>query len=119
MIRADFTFRFANVHYQIEAPEADPRMPKSRLTLEHRIDGTLRYRWQQRYLTPTALPNAPEVPRPEPKPRFIPPPRPVPADHPWRKNSIRVGRGRFTPVGTSAALRPDSPTPGAIISVSP
>lgn len=110
VIRSDFTFRYANVHYQIEAPEADPRMPKSKLTLEHRLDGSLRYRWQQHYLTPTTLPGAPEPSRPEPKPRFVPPPRPVPAEHPWRKNPIRVGRGRFTPVEASAALRPDSPT---------
>lgn len=109
VIRPDFTFRYANIHYQIEAPEADPRMPKSKLILEHRLDGSVRYRWQQRYLTPTALPRAPEPARPEPKPRFIPPPRPAPADHPWRKNPIRVGRGRFTPVEASAALRPDSP----------
>jgi hypothetical protein len=109
VIRSDFTFRYASVDYQIEALEADPRMPKSKLTLEHRLDGTLHYRWQQRYLTPTALPRAPEPTRAEPKARFIPAPRPLPADHPWRKNPIRVGRGRFTQSGPPLALRPDSP----------
>lgn len=119
VIRADFTFRYQNVHYQIEQTEADARMPKSRITIEQRLDGSVRYRWRERSLVTTALAQAPEPPRPEPKPRATPPVRPVPADHPWRKNPIRVGRGRFTPGVASAALRPDTPPRGEIASISP
>jgi hypothetical protein len=119
VIRADFTFRYRNVHYPIEAPEADPRMPKQKLTLEPRLDGSICYRWQERYLSPTALPRAPEPPRPVSQPRPAPPVRPIPADHPWRKHPIRVGRGRFPPDVASAALRPDSPKQGEPVSISP
>jgi hypothetical protein len=119
VIRSDFTFRYRNQHFQIEQTEADARMPKSRITIEQRLDGSVRYRWQERALVPTALAQAPEPPRPEPKPRAAPPVRPVPADHPWRKNPIRVGRARFTPVVASAALRPDTPPLGEVVSTSP
>lgn len=123
VIRSDFTFRYKNVHHQIEKDEADARMPKSRITIERRLDGTVRYRWQERYLTPSVLPEGPK--RPEPKAEEATPPkkprplsgaagRAVPPDHPWRRFPVRVGKGRFAPprpVAASAAspLRPDSP----------
>jgi len=123
VIRADFTFRYRNVHYQIEAAEADARMPKQKLTIEHRLDGRICYRWQERYLSPTALARAPLPPQPEPRPAPQPHPaapvRPIPADHPWRKYPIRVGRGRSLPDVASATLRPDSPKQGEPASFSP
>ena len=119
VIRADFTLCYRNVYYQIEAPEADPRMPKQKLTIGHRLDGCICYRWQERYLVPTALPRAPQPSRPEPQPRPAPPVRPIPAEHPWRKHPIRVGRGRLPPDVVSAALRPDSPKREESGSISP
>lgn len=119
VIRPDFTFRLDNVHYQIELSEADPRMPKSKVTIEHRLDRSVRYRWEERYLAPTRLAHAPTPPQPEPKPRAAPPVRPAPADHPWRKYPIKVGRGRFAPGVASAALRPDTPSDIGTISHSP
>lgn len=110
VIRPDFTFRLDNVHYQIELAEADPHMPKSRVTIEHRLDRSIRYRWKEHYLVPTPLAHAPVPPQPEPKPRPAPPVRPAPADHPWRQYPIKVGRGRSAPGVASAALRPDTPT---------
>jgi hypothetical protein len=121
VIRCDFTFRYRNVHYQIEAAEADSRMPTTKVTLEHRLDGTTWYRWGEAYLLPTPLAKAPEPARPEPKPPVAPSVRPVPADHPWRKNPLRVGRARFTPIVAYAAapLRPDTPSPEMVVSLSP
>lgn len=117
VIRADFTFRYKNVHYQIEKPEAKPSMPKSRITIEERLDGTRCFVWKGRYLPTTALPAAPEPRKPDPKPRRIPAPRPVPADHPWRKKPFLVGKGVRRPpqVVASAALRPDTPVERRVV----
>lgn len=92
VIRADFTFRYKNQHFQIEEPEADSRMPTRRLTIEHRLDGSTLYRWEEQYLSPTALAEPPPplaisaehtpTPPSEPKPRPVH--RPAP-DHPWRQ----------------------------------
>lgn len=100
VIGNDFTFRYQNRLYQIEPHEADGAMPKSRLTVERRLDGTLRFRWRERYLLPTPLVAPPAKPQPA-KPNKAPlEPRslrgaagkPIPPDHPWRRFPIRVGR---------------------------
>jgi hypothetical protein len=96
VIREDFTFRYANRHFQIEKAEAEPRMPGSKVTIEHRLDGSTRYRWRESYLEPTPLPserNRTPPPRKVEKPASEPPkPRPVHKpgpDHPWRRYSRR------------------------------
>jgi len=119
VIREDFTFRYQNVYLQVEEHEAEPRMPGSRVTIEHRLDGSVRYRWQESYLEPTSLAGKParkpqqkEVPE-EPqiqKPTTRPTPRPS-ADHPWRRHPIRVGRAAAgvsaaPPLRSGAALTP-------------
>ena len=114
VIGSDFSFRYKNRFYQIEEAEAHPKMPKSRVTLEHRLDGTLRFRWQDRYLLPTSLPGPPaKLKRSKTKaaPRKLSGAagKPPPADHPWRRFPIRVGRGR----STSPASRATLPSPGA------
>lgn len=134
VIRADFTFRYKSQHYQIEKEEADAAMPKSGITIERRLDGTLRFRWRERYLQPTPLPSAPkdEVHRgplsrtpEEATPRTKRPlsgaaGKPVPPTHPWRRFPIRVDKGRYAPaVAASASLRPDSPEQGEVVSTSP
>jgi hypothetical protein len=117
VLRADFTFRYKNRFYQIEAHEADGAMPKSRVTIEERLDGTTRFRWHERYLLPTPLLGAPTKPEqqktaPAPPPACQPPSgrpgRPPPADHPWRLFPIVVGKGRSL---TSPASRATLPTP--------
>lgn len=113
VIREDFTFRYRNVYYQIEAREAEPRMPGSRVTIEHRLDGSVRYRWQESYLEPTPLPGKPErkpppqqVPQPEVAgPAKKPAPRPLSPDHPWRRYPIRVGRAAAAGVSAAPPLR--------------
>jgi hypothetical protein len=112
-IREDFTFRYANCHFQIEHADAEPRMPGSRVTIEHRLDRSVRYRWRESYLSPTPLGS--ERPRKQ-VPENVPVPisealsprtprRPGP-DHPWRKSAqfssagLRVARAQ-TPLQTT------------------
>jgi hypothetical protein len=124
-IRSDFTFRYPNQLFQIEQSQAEATLPQSRITIEHRLDGSTLFRWRDRSLqpTPVAAPvkKAPEVQPEQVQKNAAPPPpvRPIPPDHPWRKNPIRVGRGRLNPVVASAALRPDSPPPGRAEAISP
>lgn len=115
VIAHDFTFRFQNRFYQIEAHEADGAMPKSRITLEQRLDGTLRFRWRERYLLPTPLEARPPRP-PEPAPVQGPRPltgaagKPVPPHHPWRRFPVLVGKARSTSPASRATLL--TPTAG-------
>ncbi|MBI2403983.1 MAG: ISNCY family transposase [Gemmatimonadetes bacterium] len=111
VIRSDFSFRYQRVSYQIEVREADGAMPQSSLTIERRLDGTTRFRWRERYLSPTVLPDAlataARTPSPAPERAAAPVARrgrPIPADHPWRRFPIRVGRGQALPAGRAAPL---------------
>lgn len=121
--RADFTFRYRNQHFQIEQSDAEARMPDSRITIEHRLDGTVRYRWRDEYLEPTPLPGAPErEPRPESAREATPvrkvsepARRPVPADHPWRRHPIVVGRKAAPPVGCAPPLRSAAQPTGEVL----
>ncbi|HEX2211516.1 MAG TPA: ISNCY family transposase [Longimicrobium sp.] len=129
VVRNDFTFRYRNQHYQIGAAEADGAMPTSRVTIEHRLDGTTRYRWREHDLAPLPIHERPP-PAALPLPPAPLPPRapggaagkPVPPTHPWRKNPLRVGRGRFTPLPNvayaPAALQPDTPSEADVLSLS-
>lgn len=102
VIGNDFTFRYQNRFYQIEAPDADGAMPKSRLIIEQRLDGTRRFRWRTRYLLPTPLAGRPLAVQPTPPPPIPVAPRPlsgaagkpIPSEHPWRRFPLRVGRGQ-------------------------
>jgi hypothetical protein len=103
VIGNDFTFRYRNRHYQIEAHEANGAMPKSRITIEERLDDTLRFRWRERYLLPTPLLGAlpkPEEAKPDkpagPRPLSGAAGKPIPPNHPWRRFPNRVGKARFT-----------------------
>ncbi len=130
VIRNDFTFRYRNQHYQIEAAEANGAMPTSHVTIEHRIDGTTRFRWREHDLAPLRLPGTPPpaTPPQPPIPQQVPALRgaagkPIPPTHPWRKNPIRVGRNLFTPppnvAYAPAALQPDTPSGRDVLSLSP
>jgi hypothetical protein len=94
VIRSDFTFRYRNQHYQIEESQAHGAMPKSRVVIERRLDGSTRFRWSEVYLNPAPIAERPRPvpPTPEPRPRPKPVGRPIPPDHPWRKHPILVGR---------------------------
>ena len=113
VIRNDFTFRFQNRFYQIEEKQADGAMPGTQITLEHRLDGTLRFRWRETYLLPSPL----LAPPPKPvRPKPTPPPRPKhltgaaakpPAsDHPWRRYRL----GKAPPTSPASRATPLTPT---------
>jgi hypothetical protein len=120
VIREDFTFRYANQHFQIEQSEAEPRMPGSRVTIEHRLDGSTRYRWRNGYLAPKPLPSErnrrppskveePAAEPPQPRPLRKPAP-----DHPWRSYTRRP----LGSVGAAPSLRSGAaPTDPAIITL--
>lgn len=117
VVRDDFTFRYKNRFYQIEEHDADGAMPKTRVTIEQRLDGTTRFRWHEQYLMPTPLLGVPAKAEPRNTAPATPaarkPPsgragRPAPANHPWRRHPILVGKGRPLP---SPASRATLPTP--------
>ena len=96
VIGADFTFRYKNCFYQIDEPEADAAMPKTKITIERRLDGSTHFRWRERYLKPMELGRIKPRPAPEPKAVRKPKPRPTPplstANHPWKRYPVRCGR---------------------------
>jgi hypothetical protein len=142
VISNDFTIRYRNQKLQIPAEQAAGMRPAQKIVVERRLDGTTRFRWQERYLTlePIAefVPHGPLYHMPKrsrgnsrtaaPKRKTSsgngksngkgngrrPPPRPGP-DHPWRKYPIRVGRGRtLPPKGEASAPAALRPdTPGS------
>jgi hypothetical protein len=89
VVRADFTFRFKNRHFQIRKDEARPGMQGSCIVIERRLDGSVRFRWRDEYLAPALLPSErcrvpkPVIPALETKPPR-PPVKPA-ANHPWRQ----------------------------------
>jgi hypothetical protein len=89
VVSPDFTIRYKLL--QIEPAQAHPSMPGSRVTVECRLDGSLRFRWRERYLeltgfvplpAPAPVQDKPKVLDTESKP--LKPKKPA-SDHPWRK----------------------------------
>lgn len=122
VIRPDFTFRFRNQFFQIEKEDADPRMPNRKIVIEQRLDATTRYRWQERYLSVTALKAAPKPAQAVPqilKPRTEPKPRPAPADHPWRRSAFLASRRPYALTESINELRPLTPPVLERITISP
>lgn len=85
-VNNDFTIRFKNQWLQLAAIQEKTVFRGDEVTIEERLDGTLRVRLRETYLSYTALPNRPERIRTRvtaltrEKPRVAPPP-----GHPWRK----------------------------------
>ena len=120
----DFTIRYKNVRYQIAEEDVDGIRPKDRIILEHRLDGTLRFRHGDRYLNLAAVERCERFgPKHEARPKAVTPPRksrakpgakpkPIPPkpgpDHPWKRDPIRVGKALRR---TSAASQPTPPSP--------
>jgi hypothetical protein len=100
VVRSDFTFRYKNQWHQIGEAEAEAGMPRTKVTIELRLDGTRRFRWRESYLTPVpiaarAKPEKDATPKP---PAAIPKRgRPIPADHPWRTRPFLVGKALDRP----------------------
>jgi hypothetical protein len=96
VVSPDFTIRYKLRCLQIEAAQAHDSMVGSRITVERRLDGSLHFRWRERYLDLTDFVPVP-VPAPvqdtpkalDTRPGTLKPHKPA-ADHPWRK------QGTFT-----------------------
>jgi hypothetical protein len=112
VLREDYTFQFRNQHYQVEARDASVTAPGCRITLEHRLDGTMRYRCGDAYLTPAAVAQRPQRPAPiiEDAPPILAAPksvrRPSPS-HPWRRPALAAAMKK----AASATLRLPSSSP--------
>jgi transposase len=92
-VRNDYTIQLNNARYQIEKKQVRPGLRKAKVTVELRLDGTMRLRWKNRYLkfhrieqpteskTKSAAAKAvgPRPPALAAKPKHKPAP-----DHPWR-----------------------------------
>lgn len=96
LLRQDFTFQYRGGVWQVEAQEAEGLRPRQKVTIEQRLDGSVRYRCAGRYLNPVPFIPAPAPAKPAQPPARTPPPRrPLPPDHPWRKRPLLVGRALY------------------------
>lgn len=91
VVARDFTIRYKLRCLQIEPAQAHASMPGSKITVEHRLDGSLHFRWRERYLHLTEFVAVPSTASPRATPTRevtddqapkINTPAP---DHPWRK----------------------------------
>ena len=86
-INNDYTLQFKTRWFQLEATQPTPLYKRDTVTVEERLDGTLRIRMKDVYLKYHELPkrpkkiNVPVVALTEKKPHWTPPP-----DHPWKKS---------------------------------
>jgi hypothetical protein len=53
VIAKDYTIRYRNTFWQIEAAQADPNMPLQRVQVEQWPDGSLHFYWREREIAPT------------------------------------------------------------------
>ena len=94
VVAADFTIRYKRRCLQIEPANAHASMPGSTITIERRLDGSLHFRWRERYLDLTEFVPVPSAASPRATPpregtdeKTSKPHKPAP-DHPWRKRAI-------------------------------
>jgi hypothetical protein len=102
VVRSDFTFRYKKQWYQIEKAEAEGAMPRTKVTIELRLDGQLRFRWRESYLEPVPIAARPKPVKEKADASASPAPpapkgRPVPAYHPWRLRPLVVDKARPRP----------------------
>jgi len=100
-VAKDWTLRWRNRRFQIDARHATLGLPGRRVVVVERRDGTLAMLYGKRLLT---FRDAPAPATPTPRPVALPPPRrprqPPSADHPWRRYASRH-RPVFRPPPTS------------------
>jgi transposase len=115
VVQNDYTVRYRNVRYQIARGSVRAGLRGSKVTVEERLDGSVRLRWRGGYLTseargdarmrPSATAHAgagatvglrpPSAPAPAPKPRRLSSANKPASDHPWRKpykRTLLLGR---------------------------
>lgn len=121
-IANDFTITYKGRKLQIARSQARGIRPGQKLTIELRLDGSTRYRFNNRYLDLEVVAKASPARRKSPiaAPRSIPtPPKPGP-DHPWRKNGALIANPRAIAryQRTTVASQPSLSTPsdeGALV----
>ena len=93
VIARDFTIRYKRRCLQIEPANAHASMLGGTLTIETRLDGSLHFRWRERYLSLTEFVATPSTASPRATPprdvtdeKTAKPHKPAP-DHPWRKRA--------------------------------
>lgn len=111
VIGSDFTIRYQNERLQILAAEAEASMPKQKLVIERRLDGSTLFLWKGRGVTlKPAAPEPAAIDRRHLKRAGHS--APVPSNHPWRTQPFIVGRGVHKPppvvASAPAALLPDT-----------
>lgn len=94
VVARDFTIRYKRRCLQIEPAQAHASMLGSVITIETRLDGSLHFRWRERYLNLTEFVARPAAATPRATPprdvtdeRISKPYKPAP-DHPWRKQAV-------------------------------
>lgn len=97
VIARDFTIRYRLRTLQIEPAQAHASMLGSAITIETRLDGSLHFRWRERYLNLTEFVAVPSAASPRATPtrektvnKSAKPYKPAP-DHPWRKRVPSTG----------------------------
>lgn len=122
-VNNDFTIRFKNCRWQIPKRQARGIRPRDKIVVELRLDGELRFRFNQRYLAlepvlPSVAKNARPAKTKTAAPKAAPKPRPAPPkpgpDHPWRKNGRLIANPRAiahyrATTAADAAVASDSP----------
>jgi len=123
----DFTITYKRRRLQIAKSQARGIRPGQKVTIELRLDGSTRYRWNRRYLDLEVVAKASPGRRTSKKPATArpapPPPKPGP-DHPWRQHDRLIANPRAIAQyrRTSAAAQPPLPTPsdeGALFNPEP
>jgi hypothetical protein len=91
VVAADFTIRYKRRCLQIEPADAHASMPGSTITIERRLDDSLRFRWREHYLqlaefvaVPSAASPRATPPREGTDEKTSKPYKPA-LDHPWRR----------------------------------
>lgn len=107
----DFTIRHKGRRLQIQKSQARGIRPGHTLSVEIRLDGSVRYRWNERYLDLEVVARTSVRPL---KRRSSPrtPPRPGP-DHPWRTSGALIANPRAIERyrRTTAASQPSPSSP--------
>ena len=100
----DYTISYYGARYQLHPGAVQPGLRKGKVTVQVRLDGTLRVWFRGEYLAfepaaTQATPKEPARPRRRRAPRAIRQPYSPPPDHPWRESFRRWFRRPATGPG--------------------
>lgn len=103
-VAKDWTVRWRNRRFQIDARHTALDLPGRRVTFIERRDGSLAIQYHDRLLTFRDAPQTPiPVKRAEPPHKSSLPRRPPVADHPWRRYRIKHRQGSRPPPTSNKA----------------